>query len=303
MRRRPSRRTYRKGVSARWSPSVNSDEPELQALARAAEKVGAILNVAMLLPVLLALLAELSALLAIPFGFIAFLIKAFHISGFLAPLCGMVAGFLWRVTENLIKASVIPLVLAPVGIVQRFWRTARLTGQVEALSNPDTIPLLLWMYFRGGAGTRTRKRILSLLNRLSVEIKQDNLRLMDAKALKQMNRALSKEAFLNGENARGLCLALIQILQFHGNVESVRIVAAIAGETGRGSSDPALVELAARVLPEMRARMEKREADKTLLRASEAPEDPDTLLRPASGGQVEPSKQLLRPAGGENETE
>ncbi len=301
MRKKSTRRTGKKVTHAHWLPSLDSDVPELQALVHAAKKVGTILNVAMLLSLMLFLLAELSGLLAVPFDLIMILLKAFHIPGFLAPWLGRIVDSLFYVAGTLFEALVIPLALAPFGIVQRFWQTARLTKRIEAIGDPATIPLLLWMYFRGGAGTGTRKRILSLLNRLSMEVTEDKAQDMDSRAIKQMNRALKKEAFRRNEGAKGLCLMLIQILQFMGNSESVRIVAAIAGETGRRSSDPALVELAARVLPDMHVRVEAREAPWNLLRASEAPEDPDTLLRPAAVAPPEPSEQLLRPKVEANE--
>lgn len=301
MRKKPPRRTKRKVTYAHWSPSLDSDVPELQVLVHAAKKVGTILNVAMLLSLMLFLLAELCTLLTVPFGLIALLLKAFHIPGFLAPWFGRIVDSLSHVVDILIKALVIPLALAPVGIAQRFWQTARLTRQIKAIGDPATIPLLLWLYFRGGLGSGTRQRILSLLNRLSMEITEDNVQFMDERAIKQMNRTLGKEAFRGNERTGGLSLTLVQILQFRGDVESVRIVEAIAGETGRRSSDPALVELAARVLPDMHVRVEAREAPWNLLRASEAPEDPDTLLRPAAVAPPEPSEQLLRPKVEANE--
>ena len=81
-----------------------------------------------------------------------------------------------------------------------------------------------------------------------------------------------------------------------GGWETLRTLEEIS--LGFHTSTPPLRKLAAETFPKLRARLEAMEKGESLLRSSRAPLNPDSLVRPAVGGQELSPNELLRPIRG-----
>ena len=87
----------------------------------------------------------------------------------------------------------------------------------------------------------------------------------------------------------------MELMESLGGWETLRTLEEIS--LGFHTSTPPLRKLAAETFPRLRARLEAMEKGERLLRSSRAPLNPDSLVRPAAGGQEVSPKELLRPIG------
>jgi hypothetical protein len=90
---------------------------------------------------------------------------------------------------------------------------------------------------------------------------------------------------------------LLHHLQTDDSPQALRLAIKLSREPGTTLETVAVREMAVQCLAVMQERRERTKQSRTLLRGSEAPTTPSTLLRPVQTTPSEtPSEQLLRPA-------